>query len=137
MSDVNSLKSRLTAWSPQVLSLLRIMAGLLLMQHGLQKHFAFPEAMGMTMPATSLPMIAGWIELIGGFLIAVGLFTRCAAFVASGTMAVAYFKAHAPQGFYPLLNHGELAVLYCWVFFYFVFAGGGAWSVDALIGKKR
>ena len=126
----------LTPWAPRVLSLLRLMAGLLLMQHGLEKHFAFPEAFGMDLPASSPPMIAGWIELIGGFLVAVGLFTRPAAFIVSGAMAAAYFMVHAGQSLYPIINKGELVVLYCFVFLYFVFAGGGPLSVDALIRKK-
>lgn len=125
----------LNAWAPRVLSLLRLMAGLLLMQHGLEKHFAFPESMG-DMPPMSLPMIAGWIELVGGFLVAIGLFTRPAAFIVSGMCAVAYFMMHAPHSLFPIVNKGELVVLYCFVFFYFVFAGGGSLSVDALIRKK-
>ena len=126
----------LTAWTPRVLSLLRIMAGLLFMQHGTEKFFAFPEAFPMDLPATAPPMLAGWIELIGGFLIAIGLFTRPAAFLASGTMAAAYFMAHAGQSFYPIINKGELAVLYCFTFLFLAFAGGGSISVDALIRKK-
>jgi putative oxidoreductase len=126
----------LNAWSPRVLSILRLIAGLLLMQHGLQKHFDFPVPFPMEMPPVALPMIAGWIELIGGFLIAIGLFTRPAAFIVSGTMAAAYFIGHASKSFFPLVNQGELAVLYCFVFFYFFFAGGGSLSVDALMRKK-
>jgi putative oxidoreductase len=126
----------LTAWTPRVLSLLRIMAGLLFMQHGTMKVFDFPEAFPMDLAATAPPMIAGWIELIGGFLITIGLFTRPAAFVASGTMAAAYFLAHAGQSFYPIINKGELAALYCFTFLFLAFAGGGSLSVDALIRKK-
>lgn len=126
----------LTPWTPRVLSLFRLMAGLLFMQHGLEKFFAFPEAFAMQLPATSPPMLAGWVELIGGFLIAIGLFTRPAAFLASGTMAVAYFMFHAPKSFYPIINQGELAIMYCFAFLYFAFAGGGSLSVDALIRKK-
>lgn len=126
----------LTAWTPRVLSLLRIMAGLMFMQHGVQKIFDFPEAFPMDLPATSPPMLAGWIELVGGFLITIGLFTRPAAIIASGTMAVAYFLFHAPKSFYPIINQGELAVLYCFTFLFFALADGGSLSVDALIRKK-
>lgn len=126
----------LTPWTPRVLSLLRIMAGLLFVQHGMMKIFAFPEAFPMDLPATSPPMLAGWIELVGGFLITIGLFTRPAAFIASGTMAVAYFLFHASKSFYPIVNQGELAVLYCFTFLFLAFAGGGSLSVDALIRKK-
>ena len=126
----------LTPWTPRVLSLLRIIAGLLFMQHGTMKLLDFPEAFPMDLPATALPMLAGWVELIGGFLIAIGLFTRPAAFLASGTMAVAYFTMHAGESFYPIINKGELAIMYCFTFLFFVFAGGGSLSVDALIRKK-
>jgi putative oxidoreductase len=81
-------------------------------------------------------MAAAWIEVIGGGLIALGLFTRVAAFVCSGQMAAAYFMAHAPQGFWPALNGGEAAILYCFIFLYLVFAGPGIWSIDALVRKR-
>lgn len=126
----------LTPWAPRVLSLLRIMAGLLFMQHGLEKVFAFPEAFPMDLPATSPPMLAGWVELFGGLLIALGLFTRPAAFIASGTMAVAYFLVHAPQNFFPIVNGGELPIMYCFTFLYLALVGGGPLSVDALVLKK-
>jgi putative oxidoreductase len=118
-----------SAWAPRVLSILRIMAGLLLLQHGLAKFFGFP--MVVSPPAMSAPWFAGLFELIGGVLIAIGLFTRPAAFLVSGMTAVAYFMVHAPKSFYPLVNGGELAVLYCFVFFYLIFAGPGPWSLDA------
>ncbi len=124
-------------WAPRVLSLLRIMAGLLFIEHGLAKYFQFPHVAAFdNMQFASMPGIGGIVELVGGALITVGLFTPIAALLASGEMAVAYFTAHAPRGFFPLLNGGSLAVLYCWVFFYLVFAGGGPWSLDALRGKK-
>jgi putative oxidoreductase len=127
----------LDAWSPRVLSLLRIVVGLLFMEHGLMKIFHFPAPQeGAPDPLPLLMMAAGWIETVGGGLVALGLFTRLAAFICSGEMAAAYFMAHAPQGFYPALNKGEAAVFYCFVFFYFVFAGGGWWSLDALIRKR-
>ncbi len=126
------LTNRLSAWAPQVLSVLRIAAALLFMQHGTQKVLDFPSTGEPNEVALmSLIGLAGVLELFGGALLLVGLFTRPVAFILSGFAAVAYFMAHAPQGFFPILNGGELAALYCFVFFYFVFAGGGAWSVDA------
>ena len=119
-------------WSPRLLSVLRIMTALLFLQHGTAKFFGFPHvAMFDNLQFVSLLGAAGLLELVGGVLILIGLFTRPVAFILSGFMAVAYFMAHAPQGFYPLQNQGELAVLYCFVFLYFAAAGGGEWSVDA------
>ena len=127
------LTNRLSEWAPQVLSVLRIAAALLFMQHGTQKLLDFPSTGEPNDVAIlSLMGVTGILELFGGALLLVGLFTRPVAFVLSGLMAFAYFMAHAPQGFFPVLNDGELAALYCFVFFYFVFAGGGAWSRDAL-----
>jgi len=129
--------NRLTNWSPTVLSVLRIVVALLFMVHGLVKLFAFPEASPRAPdPLPPLILIAGWLEVVGGGLLALGLFTRPVAFILSGQMAVAYFMAHAPQHFYPLFNGGESAVLFCFVFFYLVFAGGGPLSLDALVRKK-
>jgi putative oxidoreductase len=111
---------------------LRIVVAALYMQHGMAKLFHVPHvAIFDDVQLMSLLGLAGVLELVGGFLVLVGLFTRPAAFVLSGEMAVAYFMAHAPQGPLPLLNEGELAVVYCFVFLYFAVAGGGAWSVDA------
>jgi len=127
----------LTLWSPRVLSILRIVIGLLFMEHGLMKLFHFPAPQpGAPDPLPTMLMVAGWLEVVGGALVAVGLFTRPAAFLLSGEMAVAYFMAHAPKGFYPAVNMGEAAVIYCFVFFYFVFAGPGPWSVDALARRR-
>ncbi len=127
------LTNRLSAWSPQVLSVLRIAAALLFMQHGTQKLLDFPSTGEPNeLALMSIVGVAGILELFGGALLLVGLFTRPVAFILSGMMAVAYFMAHAPRDFFPVLNGGELAALYCFVFFYFVFAGGGAWSLDAL-----
>ena len=121
-----------TAWAPRLLSILRIMTGLLFLQHGTAKLLKLPVMpMFANLSLTSLPGIAGILELVGGVLIILGLFTRSIAFVLSGLMAVAYFMAHAPRGFYPILNAGELAILYCFVFLYFAAAGPGPWSVDA------
>jgi len=122
--------------APQVLSLLRIVAGLMFMQHGAQKIFGFPEAARGPFELMSQMGIGGVLELVGGALIVLGLFTRPVAFILSGMMAVAYFQFHAPASLYPLVNQGELAALYCWVFLYLAFAGPGAWSLDALMNKK-
>jgi putative oxidoreductase len=122
-----------TQWSPRLLSVLRVVTALLFMQHGAQKLFAFPAPSQMGQPQLlSLLGLAGVLELFGGLLILIGLFTRPVAFVLSGFMAVAYFMAHAPQGFWPLLNKGELAALYSFVFLYLAAAGGGEWSVDRM-----
>ena len=127
----------LVAWSPRVLSILRIVAALCFMEHGLMKlfHFPAPQA-GAPDPLPMMLMAAAWIEVVGGGLLALGLFTRAAAFICSGEMAVAYFTAHAPHGLYPALNMGEAAVLYCFIFFYLIFAGPGPWSLDALVRKR-
>ncbi|HUP62552.1 MAG TPA: DoxX family protein [Thermoanaerobaculia bacterium] len=126
------------AWAPRIRSLLRLVAGLMFLLHGTQKLMAFPDASsGGGAPETMSKMwIAGVLELVLGALIAIGLFTRLAAFLASGEMAVAYFTVHAPNSIWPSINQGELAALYCWVFFYFAFAGPGPWAVDALFGKR-
>jgi len=122
-------------YTPYVLSLLRIMAALLLLQHGLSKFFGFPMAM-QTPALFSLYWFAGVIELLFGTLLLIGLFSRCAAFILSGELAFAYFIGHAPRGFFPLTNNGEVAVLFCFVFLTLAFTGGGAWSVDAWWRKR-
>ncbi len=126
------------AWTPRVLSILRVIAGFLLLAHGTQKLFGFPPSpqAGGGGPVPLYISVAGWLELVGGALLIVGLFTRPVAFILSGLMAVAYFMAHAPQGFWPILNRGELAVLYCFVFLYLAAAGGGEWSLDRLLRKR-
>ena len=127
----------LSKWQPMVLSLLRFMSGLLLMQHGTAKLLGFPALpMFAHLQIGSMVGAAGVIELVGGALLVVGLLTRAAAFIASGMTAVAYFTVHAPQNFMPIVNGGELAALYCFVFFYLVFAGGGPISLDAMLRKK-
>lgn len=122
----------LSRWQPQLLSVLRIMAGLLMLQHGTIKHLGYPAGPMNDVATFSLGGIAGLIELAGGVLIVLGLATRPAAFVLSGLMAAAYFIAHAQRDFFPILNGGELAVLYCFVFLYLAAAGPGPWSVDRL-----
>ncbi len=129
--------SKLDHWSPRVLSVLRIMTALLMIQHATMKFFAFPGPMPMPGPLPPLIVAAGVIELVTGTLIVLGLFTRPAAFLASGTMAAAYFLGHATQGFWPALNQGEAAIMFCFVFFYLVFAGPGSWSLDSLLRARR
>jgi putative oxidoreductase len=129
MAQINSSLQR---WAPIFLSILRIVAGLLFLEHGTQKLFQFPppdRAMG---DLTPLITVAAWLEFVGGLLLVLGLFTRPTAFVLSGLMAVAYFMAHASGSLYPIKNHGEVAVLYCFVFLYLAVAGGGRFGVDAV-----
>jgi putative oxidoreductase len=123
----------LQRFAPQMLSILRIVAALLYLQHPFAKFFKTPHVAALdNLQLFSLIGLAGAIELVGSILLIIGLFTRPVAFILSGEMAVAYFMAHAPGGFFPLTNGGEPAVLYCFVFLYFVFAGPGPWSVDAV-----
>jgi putative oxidoreductase len=131
VSDLATL--RLT-WEPRMLSILRMMVGLLFMEHGLAKVVGFPLQPNHAAyaPFTLNPGLQGLLELVGGLLLALGLFTRTVAFILAGDMAVAYFMAHAPRGFFPLLNGGELAIVYCFVFLYLWVAGGGEWSLDRL-----
>lgn len=128
----------LTAWSPRVLSILRIMAALLFMEHGLMKllHFPAPQP-GVPSPLPAILVAAAWIEVVGGGLILLGLFTRAAAFVCSGEMAAGYFMFHAKQGFWPALNGGDAAILFCFVFLYLAFAGPGEWSLDRAVRARR
>ncbi len=131
------MNETLNAWAPRVLSLLRIMSALTFMAHGTQKLLNVPPRQGGGMGPELMSMIgaAGAIELVGGALLAIGLFTRPVAFICSGLMAAAYFIAHAPHNFFPTLNGGDAAILFCFIFLYLVFAGGGAWSVDAMRSK--
>jgi putative oxidoreductase len=128
----------LDRWAPHALSILRIIAALLMWQHGLQKIFgllaASPPRPGPAM--FTLIWFAGMIEVICSPLLAVGLFTRATAFILSGEMAFAYWMSHAPRNIYPLLNNGELAIMFCFVFLYIFFAGGGVWSVDNILHRK-
>ena len=129
--------SRLDRWAPYSLAALRIMTALLMLQHATMKFFAFPAAMPMPGPLPGIIVAAGAIELVTGVLIALGLFTRPAAFLASGTMAAAYFMGHATQGFWPVLNQGETAIMFCFAFFHLIFAGPGAWSLDGLRNRRN
>jgi len=118
-------------WAPRVLAILRIVTALLFIEHGTQKLLAFPAPFPGGQPALlSLSGIAGLLETFGGLLVLVGLFTRPAAFLLSGEMAIGYWIAHAPRSFFPTLNGGDAAILFCFVFLYLAFAGPGAWSVD-------
>ena len=127
----------MTIWTPRLLSVLRIVAALLFMEHGLMKLFHFPAAQpGAPDPLPTLLMVAAWIEVVAGALLTVGLFTRIAAFISSGEMAVAYFIGHFPSSPWPAINGGDAAILLCFVFLYLAFAGGGEWSVDALRAKR-
>ena len=122
----------LKPYRSQLHGVLRIMAGLLLLQHGTTKYLHFPETQFSGASPLTMGGAAGVLELVGGVLLVLGLFTRPTAFILSGTMAVAYFYAHAPQGFFPILNGGELAALYCFVFLYLAGAGAGAFSLDRM-----
>jgi len=118
-------------WSAKLLSILRIVVGLAFLDHGISKFFGIPPFPGQMTP---LLTVAGGLEVVGGALILIGLFTRPVAFVLSGFCAVAYFMVHVPLGFFPLANGGEPAMLYCFIFLYFSAAGGGVWSADASRG---
>ena len=132
MSGVATVRNQ---WEPRILSIVRIMAGLLFLEHGTAKLLGFPP--GTATPAMfGLLWFSGLIELVGGALVTVGLFTRFAAFIMSGEMAIGYFLVHAPRNFFPMLNQGDAAVLYCFIFLYFAVAGGGDWSLDRLISRR-
>lgn len=123
-------------YSPYIYAILRIVAGLMFAVHGSQKLFGWPGNRPAP-PLASMMGVAGVIELVAGLMIALGLLASIAAFIASGQMAVAYFMAHSPRGFWPVLNQGELAVVYCFLFLYIAARGSGVWSVDSLIGRGR
>ena len=124
-----------TVWAPRALSILRIVAALIFFEHGSHKLLGFPP-IDSPPAALSLSWIAGVFELVGGALLVLGLFTRPVAFVLAGEMAFAYWIAHAPRSFFPVLNEGDAAILYCFVFLYLVFAGPGPWSIDAMRARK-
>ncbi|HXT21891.1 MAG TPA: DoxX family protein [Thermoanaerobaculia bacterium] len=132
----STLAARWQSWAPQLLSVLRIVAAFIFITSGTVKLFAFPMVMpgGGTVPLLSQMGVGAVLEMIGGTLILVGLFTRPAAFVLSGEMAVAYWQFHAPQSFWPVVNQGIPAVLFCFVWLYFSAAGAGPWSLDAKRG---
>jgi putative oxidoreductase len=125
------------AWAPRMLSVLRFVAGLCFFSHGVAKLFKYPPLpMFAKLELFSLIGLAGVLELVGGALLILGLFTRPVAFILAGEMAVAYFMAHLPRGFHPALNNGEAAILFCFIFLYLACAGGGQWSLDAAREKK-
>ena len=134
---MNNRDRALQRWSPEILSVLRIVAALLFVQHGCAKLLHVPyQAMFAHLPLMSLLGIQGVIELVGGGLLALGLFSRPVAFILCGDMAVAFFMAHFPKNWLPILNGGDLAVLFCFTFLYLWVAGPGPWSVDALLGAR-
>jgi putative oxidoreductase len=124
----------LSRFADPVYCITRLIVGLLFASHGGQKILGFPP--GGHGAGSGLMLLGGWIELVCGLLIAVGLLTRVAAFIASGEMAVAYFMVHAKGGFFPIVNHGESAVFYCWFFFFAIFYGAGLWSLDSMLFKR-
>src|SRR5262245_65470657 len=124
--------------APYLLSILRIVAALLFFAHGTQKLRGFPTGQPYTgFPNFSMLGIAGMLEVAGGFLLLVGLFTRVTAFIVCGEMAVAYFRAHLPRSFFPINNFGEITVMLCFVFLYLVAAGAGPWSLDRILSRSR
>jgi putative oxidoreductase len=124
-------------WAPRMLAILRIIAALLFLEHGTQKLLGFPPSENPGPALFSLFGLQGVIELVGGILLLLGLFTRPVAFILAGDMAVAYFMAHAPKSFFPMLNGGDAAILYCFVFLYLFVAGPGAWSADETLRLQR
>jgi putative oxidoreductase len=138
--SIANLTARWRSWAPYLLSILRIVTAFLFIQYGSTKLLGLPAPVmpgGGTAPLTSLAGIAGALELVGGALLLVGLFTRPVAFLLAGEIAVAYFKGHAPQGFWPILNNGAPAVFFCFVWLYISSAGPGPWSIDALLRRKK
>ena len=125
-----------SVWAPRLLSILRIVAALIFMEHGTQKLLGFPLSDRPAPELLTMSGIAGVLELVGGALLVLGLFTRPVAFILSGEMAVAYWWAHAPQNFFPVNNGGDAAILYCFVFLYLFAAGPGPWSLDAWLRGK-
>jgi putative oxidoreductase len=122
-------------WQSHCLSILRIVTGLLFLEHGTGKYLDFPH-LPQVPPAWSMAGVSGMLELVGGALMVIGLFSRPVAFLLSGNMAIAYFYAHQPRNFFPVLNGGEAAILYCFIFLYLFFAGPGLWSLDAMMKRK-
>ena len=138
---MNLLEPARERWTSLFLSILRIVAALILMQHGSQKLFHYPPS-GAPGPVAPLVLmsqngLAGVLEFFGGLMLLLGLFTRPVAFILSGEMAVAYFQVHMPRAFLPIVNRGELAAILCFVFLYLAVAGGGSWSVDSVMRRSR
>ena len=128
----------LSALSPRALAVLRIIAALLFLEHGTAKLFHFPVIVpGIPDPLPTVLVAASIIEIVAGILLTLGLFTRLAAFIASGEVAAAYFMGHAPKGFWPVVNGGEPAILFCFIFLYLVFAGPGSWALDHVLRKGK
>jgi putative oxidoreductase len=125
------------AWTPRLLSVLRIVSAFMFVTHGTQKWLGFPVPRPSATTIASLSGVAGVFELVGGALLLIGLFTRPVAFILSGEMAFAYWIGHAPRNFFPVLNGGDAAILYCFLFLYIAFAGGGPWSLDAMMRRDR
>lgn len=123
-------------WADLTLSVLRVVAALVLLQHGTQKFFGFPVPSAKPYVLASLSGVAAFLETFGGIALLVGFLTRPVAFVLAGEMAVAYFLFHRPNGFWPLANHGEVPVLLCFIFLYLMVAGAGAWSIDAVLSRR-
>jgi putative oxidoreductase len=131
------MNEKIAAWTPRALSVFRIITGLMIIEHGMAKIIGWPVVPAFAnLQPFSLIGAAGFIELIGGALLILGLFTQPAAFILSGEMAVAYFMVHAPKGFYPLVNGGTLAIMYCFACLYLSTAGAGPWSVDAAMKRN-
>lgn len=121
-------------WTPHILAILRIVTALLFLEHATMKFFQFPAAIpGVPYPLPAIMLVAGAIEIVTGLLMTVGYYTRIAAFVAAGEMAAAYWMAHAPQSFWPALNMGEPAIMFCFIFLYLAFAGAGSWALDNVL----
>ena len=137
--DLNLSESERAIWTPRMLSVLRIVTGLLYFEHGTNKIFGWPPAARAAAPyvLTSLNGVAGIIETFGGLLLLLGLMTRPVAFLAAGEMAVAYFKVHIVRSIFPIANGGDNVVLFCFIYLYLVFAGAGPWSLDAMIARRR
>ena len=137
---MNQLCAMLEAWAPRLLSVLRMVSALIFFLHGTQKLFAFPARMNnaaMGPDMFSLLWFAAVLEIVGGVLLFIGLFSRPVAFVLSGQMAFAYWWAHAPRNLFPTLNGGDASILYCFIFLYIAAAGAGPWSLDAQRGKSH
>lgn len=126
----------LSRWQPQLLAVLRIVTALLFLEHATMKFFAFPAPFPMPGPLPPLLIAAGVVEFATGVLVTIGLFTRLVAFIAAGEMAIGYFMMHFPKSFWPAVNMGEAAVLFCFVFLYIAAAGPGAWSLDGLRSRR-